>query len=432
MIGRIKLKHRLFVKRSKSVLLVYASSGILQIIKNGAIGLEKFDVIVLGAGAAGLISAITAGQRGRKVLLLDSSNKIGKKILMSGGGRCNFTNYAIESDNYICRNPHFVKSAISQYTQWDFIALVEKYQIPYHERSHGQLFCDDSAKDILNMLKSEAAAVGVDIRAKCQCQSVSYNQNYFLNTSLGKFQADSLVVATGGLSIPSLGGSGFGYDIARQFKLDVLPVRAGLVPVTFSDWFKAFTESMSGIAVDAVVTAGNWSFRERILFTHRGLSGPSILQISNYWQPGNVLTIDLLPEIDANDWLLDLKASQVKQILKNILSKELPAKLVELIGERFWPQESVKPMVDIPDKSLFVIAEKLNNFDVKPSGTEGYRTAEVTIGGVNTDSISSKTMECKDHPGLFFIGEVLDVTGHLGGYNFQWAWSSGYLSGLHC
>jgi predicted Rossmann fold flavoprotein len=394
--------------------------------------LGNFDVIVLGAGAAGLISAITAGQRGRKVLLLDSSNKIGKKILMSGGGRCNFTNYYIESDNYICRNPHFVKSAISQYTQWDFIALVEKYQISYHERSHGQLFCDNSAKDILNMLKSEAVEAGVDIRAKCQCETVSYNQKYFLNTSLGKFQSDSLVVATGGLSIPSLGGSGFGYDIALQFKLDVLPIRAGLVPVTFSDWFKAFTESMSGIAVDAIVTSGKQSFRENILFTHRGLSGPSILQISNYWQPGNILTIDLLPEIDANDWLMDMKANQVKQRLKNVLSKELPAKLVELIGEKFWPRESEKPVVDIPDKNLSVIAELINNFVVKPSGTEGYRTAEVTLGGVNTDSISSKTMECKDHPGLFFIGEVLDVTGHLGGYNFQWAWSSGYLAGQYC
>jgi predicted Rossmann fold flavoprotein len=394
--------------------------------------LEEFDVIVLGAGAAGLLSAITAGQRGKKVLVLDRSNKIGKKILMSGGGRCNFTNYHIEPDNFICSNPHFVKSAIHQFTQWDFLALVGQYQIPFHERDHGQLFCDDSAKDILNMLKSMAEKANVDIRVKCECETVSFNQNYFLNTNIGKFKSTSLVVASGGLSIPSLGASGFGYEVASQFGLELLPVRAGLVPMVFSDWFKSFTEAMSGIAVNALVTVENRSFNENILFTHRGLSGPAILQISNYWFEGQTLSIDLLPDIDANSWLLDMKHRQVKQSLKNILANELPTKLVSMLGERFWPAELTQPLEEISDKKISMIADKLNKFSVKPSGTEGYRTAEVTLGGVNTDSISSKTMECKTQPGLFFVGEVLDVTGHLGGYNFQWAWSSGYVSGLHC
>jgi predicted Rossmann fold flavoprotein len=394
--------------------------------------LEEFDVIVLGAGAAGLMSAITAGQLGRKVLVLDRSNKIGKKILMSGGGRCNFTNYNIDPDNFICSNQHFVKSAIHQFTQWDFISLVEQYKIPYHERDHGQLFCDNSAKEILNMLKSMSEKANVDIRVKCECETVSFNEKYYINTNIGKFKSTSLVVATGGLSIPSLGASGFGYDVARHFDLDVTPVRAGLVPLAFSDWFKSFTESMSGIAIDALVTAENRSFSENILFTHRGLSGPAILQISNYWRQGETLSINLLPNQDANLWLLDMKQRHVKQTLKKILANELPNKLVNMIGEKFWPTESTQSLEGISDIKISMIAEKLNQFTVKPSGTEGYRTAEVTIGGVNTKSVSSKTMECKTQPGLFFVGEVLDVTGHLGGYNFQWAWSSGYVSGLYC
>ncbi len=394
--------------------------------------MEEFDVIVLGAGAAGLMSAITAGQLGRKVLVLDRSNKIGKKILMSGGGRCNFTNYNIDPDNFICSNQHFVKSAIHQFTQWDFISLVEQYKIPYHERDHGQLFCDNSAKEILNMLKSMSEKANVDIRVKCECETVSFNEKYYINTNIGKFKSTSLVVATGGLSIPSLGASGFGYDVARHFDLDVTPVRAGLVPLAFSDWFKSFTESMSGIAIDALVTAENRSFSENILFTHRGLSGPAILQISNYWRQGETLSINLLPNQDANLWLLDMKQRHVKQTLKKILANELPNKLVNMIGEKFWPTESTQSLEGISDIKISMIAEKLNQFTVKPSGTEGYRTAEVTIGGVNTKSVSSKTMECKTQPGLFFVGEVLDVTGHLGGYNFQWAWSSGYVSGLYC
>lgn len=393
--------------------------------------MEEFDVIVMGAGASGLMSAITAGQRGRRVLLIDRSNKIGKKILMSGGGRCNFTNYYIEPDNYICSNPHFVKSALNQYTQWDFISLVERYKIPYHERDHGQLFCNDSAKDILNMLKAEANNAGVDIRVRCECETISFDQKFFLNTSIGKFKSTSLVIATGGLSIPSLGSSGFGYDVANQFNLEVIPVRAGLVPLTFSDWFKDFTVALSGITVDTIVSFANKSFRENILFTHRGLSGPVILQISNYWQQGESISINFLPDTDAFLWLKEIKQKNDKQFLKNILMKKLPNKLVGLLADKFWPQESNLPLPAISDKDLLKVAGLLNNFVVKPSGTEGYRTAEVTLGGINTSSISSKTMECKTHPGLFFIGEVMDVTGHLGGYNFQWAWSSGYVSGLY-
>lgn len=389
-------------------------------------------MIVLGAGAAGLMSAITAGQRDRKVLLLDRSNKIGKKILMSGGGRCNFTNYHIEPDNYICKNPHFVKSAINQYTQWDFISLVESHRISYHKRTHGQLFCDNSSKDILNMLKSESEKANVDIRVHCECESIGFDKTYLIKTNIGNFKSSSLVIATGGLSIPTLGSSGFGYDVARQFKLNVIPTQAGLVPITISDWFKNFTQSMSGITINVIVSVEGRSFEENMLFTHRGLSGPAILQISNYWQQGKPISINLLPHIDVNSWFQDMKRCNVKQVLKNVLKNKLPNKLVNMLCEKFWPTVSTIPLIEIPDKQLLEIANTLNNFTIKPSGTEGYRTAEVTRGGVDTNFISSKTMECLTQPGLFFIGEVLDVTGHLGGFNFQWAWSSGYVSGIHC
>ena len=395
--------------------------------------MQKFDVIILGAGAAGLMAALSAGQRGKKVLVLESSNKIGKKILMSGGGRCNFTNYYVEDQNFLCRNPHFVKSALSQYTQWDFITLVNQHGIAFHERDHGQLFCDNSAKDILKMLKTECENVSVDIRVKAGCEKISrVDDTYFLNTKIGKFSSSSLVIATGGLSIPSLGGSGYGYDIARQFGLEVFTLDAGLVPLTFSDWFKTLTESLSGIAVDAIVTSNQQSFRENILFTHRGLSGPAILQISNYWQNGNSVEINLLPDIDVYHWLLESKAKKGNQTLKSMLTKSLPKNLVDMLCERFWQPQATKPLSEIADKQLEHIATQLHHFSVKPSGTEGYRTAEVTRGGVNTDHISSKTMECRNQPGLYFVGEVLDVTGHLGGFNFQWAWSSGYVAGQNC
>jgi len=393
--------------------------------------LEIFDVIVLGGGASGLMAAFTAAQRNRRVLVLDSSNKIGKKILMSGGGRCNFTNYDISAENYLCHNPHFVKSALSQYTQWDFIAMVERYGINYHERDHGQLFCDNSAKEILAMLQKECDQAGVDIRARTNTESVSYNDAYFLNTSAGKFKTQSLIVATGGLSIPTLGVSAFGYDIAAQFGHQLFPRVAGLVPFTFSDWFKSVSEKLSGLAIKAELSTKRKSFTENLLFTHRGLSGPVVLQLSNYWQPGDEITINLLADIDCYSTLLNDKNNKPKAMLKNVLSVYLPASLVNELGEHFWSHLLNKSMAEISNVELDKIANTISQLTIKPSGTEGYRTAEVTLGGVDTAEISSKTLESQRQPGLFFVGEVLDVTGHLGGYNFQWAWSSGYVAGLH-
>ena len=392
--------------------------------------MQKFDVIVIGGGASGLMCAMTAAQRGRKVLVLDNSNKIGKKILMSGGGRCNFTNYYVEAENYICENPHFVKSALSQYTQWDFIALVEKYGIAYHERDHGQLFCNDSAKEILNLLKTECDKSGVKIKVRCAVEKISVNDGYTLQTNIGQFNCKSLVIATGGLSIPTLGSTGFGYEVAQQFGHEVYPVRAGLVPFTFSDWFKAVTEKLSGTAIKATIETGGHSFTENILFTHRGLSGPAVLQISNYWQAGQPITINFLPEHNAEELLRQYKNTRAKSLLKNLLAEVLPVKLIAELEDRFWKEIAAKPVAEIPDTQLAEIAARLSALKLKPSGTEGYRTAEVTLCGISTDEVSSKTMESMRQPGLYFIGEVLDVSGHLGGYNFQWAWSSGYVAGI--
>ncbi|MDH5425626.1 MAG: NAD(P)/FAD-dependent oxidoreductase [Gammaproteobacteria bacterium] len=391
--------------------------------------MDVFDVVVIGAGASGLMCAMTAARRGRKVLVLESSNKIGKKILMSGGGRCNFTNYTIEAENYICHNPHFVKSALSQYTQWDFIALVQKYGIEFHEREHGQLFCNDSSKEILNLLKTECDETGVDIRLRCDCKSVAYQDGYLLKTSQGEFHCQSLVVASGGLSIPTLGSTGYGYELARQFGHQVLSVRAGLVPFTFSDWFKSLSEKLSGIAIRATVKTATQSFSENILFTHRGLSGPAVLQISNYWQEGQDVNINLLPDADVTEMLLDLKQQRAKSLLKNLLANYLPVSLILELEKKFWPEYAGKSIAEIPDVALKKVASSITDLKLKPSGTEGYRTAEVTLNGVDTAGISSKTMESKLSPGVYFVGEVLDVTGHLGGYNFQWAWSSGYVAG---
>lgn len=391
--------------------------------------MSEFDVVVIGAGASGLMCAMTAGLRGKKVLVIDSSNKIGKKILMSGGGRCNFTNYSIEPDNYLCRNPHFVKSALSQYTQWDFISLVEKYNIAYHERDHGQLFCNGSAKEILALLKNECDNAHVKIKSRCQCESIIYKDKYFLKTNLGDFSCRSLVVASGGLSIPTLGSSGYGYEVARQFGHEVYDVRAGLVPFTFSDWFKVITEKLSGTAINVTIEASGKSFTENILFTHRGLSGPAVLQISNYWQAGDEIRINLLPDHDVHQLIQGYKHDRPKALIKSLLSEHLPVNLVVELEKKYWLTSAAKPIAEIPDVILHDIAEKLSIFVLKPSGTEGYRTAEVTLSGVSTDDVSSKTMESKKQPDLYFIGEVLDVTGHLGGYNFQWAWSSGYVAG---
>ena len=390
----------------------------------------RVDCVVIGGGAAGLFCALTAGQRGRKVLVLDSSNKVGKKILMSGGGRCNFTNLHIEPENYISSNPHFVKSALNSYTQWDFIALVEKHGIAYHEKTLGQLFCDESSKQILEMLLTECEDAGVQIKTHCQIDSVNKDGDcYRLITSHGEVTCESVVIATGGLSIPTMGSSGFGYEVAEQFGLDVLDRSAALVPFTFSDHLKPLCERLAGLSVEVIMTTEDQSFREGLLFTHRGLSGPVSLQISSYWAPGQSIEINLMPDHDASEYLLDAKANQGKSLVRSVLSRLLPKTLVSELETLFWRTYGQTPLAEIPDITLREVGSHLSAWILKPSGTEGYRTAEVTLRGVDTKHLSSKTMECLDHPGLFFIGEVVDVTGHLGGYNFQWAWSSGYVAG---
>ncbi|MDQ8038179.1 MAG: NAD(P)/FAD-dependent oxidoreductase [Pedobacter sp.] len=395
--------------------------------------MNSFDVIIIGGGASGLMCALTAGQRGRRVLVLDSSNKVGKKILMSGGGRCNFMNLFVEPDNFISDNPHFSISALSRYTQWDFMALVEKHRILWHERDHGQLFCNDSAKDILTMLLAECEQAGVQIKTHCEIAAITATENpakrFQLKSSKGDFTAESLVVATGGLSIPTLGASAFGYDIARQFGHEIKATRAGLVPFMFSDSFKEVSERLSGLAHESVLSNERNAFRENILFTHRGLSGPAVLQLSNYWFPGESVSVDLFPGEDIAAWLLAQKKQHAKSLLRTLLSERLAKSLVLELQTLFWAAQAETAMAEIPDARLAEIAAHLNGWRLKPSGTEGYRTAEVTLGGVATDKISSKTMESQLQPGLYFIGEVLDVTGHLGGFNFQWAWSSGNAAG---
>jgi predicted Rossmann fold flavoprotein len=395
-----------------------------------------FDVLVLGAGAAGLFCALTAAQRGRRVLVLEKSNKVGKKILMSGGGRCNFTNLDVTPENFISANPHFCISALSRYTQWDFIALVERHNIDYEEREHGQLFCLESAQDILGMLIAECNTAGVEIITRFeqyQIDSMPQGQGAgYKITGEGKlFTCQSLVVATGALSIPTLGGSDLGYLLAGQFGLSLLPRRAGLVPLMFSDAMKGLCERLAGASLPVTVRCRGHSFTEALLFTHRGISGPAVLQISNYWLPGDILTIDLLPGVNATALLIEARASSGASYLKTVLQQHLPKSLAAELLALWQPEGSQRPLAECSDVSLEELGEKLNNWEVKPSGTEGYRTAEVTLGGVDTHGISSKTMEARQQPGLYFVGEVLDVTGHLGGFNFQWAWSSGYAAGMH-
>lgn len=391
--------------------------------------MNTWDVIVIGAGAAGLMCAITAGQRGRRVLVLESANKPGKKILMSGGGRCNFTNLYVEPENFLSENSHFCKSALSRYTQWDFINLVCKHQIAYHEKTLGQLFCDDSSKEILDMLLSEAEQAGATLKTRCEVTQVTFDESYKLQTSQGEMTANSLVVASGGLSVPTLGGSDVGYRLAEQFGHQLVPLRPALVPFTFTDGFKLLSEKLSGVSVPARITSGKQSFLENILFTHRGLSGPAVLQISSYWREGLSVQVDLLPAQDCLEFLLVQKAEQPKAMLRTVLSQLLPRKLVLALEGLWWSEQAEKPLAELPGQLLEEIAEKLHRWDLKPSGTEGYRTAEVTLGGVDTTGVSSKTMESQKQPGLYFVGEVLDVTGHLGGFNFQWAWASGFAAG---
>ena len=405
------------------------------------------NVIVLGGGAAGLMCALTAAKRGRQVLVLEKSNKIGKKILMSGGGRCNFTNYSVEPENFLSANPHFCKSALKRYTQWDFIKLVEQHDIDYEERKHQQLFCKDSAKQILEMLQSECTQAGVTIWSHCEINSIAelqssidkQNNRYKLKLSRGNSEpkvnhtlsCESLVVATGALSIPSLGGSSMGYEIARQFSLKLTQRRAGLVPFMFSDNFKAVCERLAGLSAEVEVSCNGQKFSESLLFTHRGISGPAILQISSFWHPGDSVSLNLLPGIVADQWLCELKLAKGKSLLKTVLQQKLSKALVTELQHLWWPTQAEKILAEFTDQQLKTLGRQLNQWTVKPSATEGYRTAEVTLGGVDTDGVSSKTMEVVNQPGLFFIGEVLDVSGHLGGFNFQWAWSSGDAAGLY-
>jgi len=391
--------------------------------------MSDFDVIVIGGGAAGLMCAIAAGQRGRKVVVLEGSNKIGKKILMSGGGRCNFTNLHSEPSRFISANPSFCISAMSRYTQWDFVALVEKHGIAYHEKAAGQLFCDNSSKDIVAMLQSECADAGVQILTDCEITAATCDGQYSVVCNKDTFEAESLVIATGGLSIPKMGASDFGYRLARQFGLAVIETRAGLVPFTFTGSMHELTERLSGISLPATIHVAGISFTEDILFTHRGLSGPAALQASSYWLPGKEIAIDLLPGKDADDLLLSAKSTQPKALLRTVLSDHLPRALVLELQQVLWPDLADIPLGETPDDSLHRIAATLCHWALKPAATEGYRTAEVTLGGIDTGELSSKTMECKRQPGLFCIGEVVDVTGHLGGFNFQWAWASAQAAG---
>ena len=390
-----------------------------------------YDVIVLGAGASGLMLAAKAAARGRKVLVVEKANKIGKKILMSGGGKCNFTNLYVEPENFISHNPHFVISALSRYTNWEFIGMVCEYGIEYEERKHGQLFTLNGAKEILAMLLNECEKTkSVDIKTSCEVKAVSTvdGKNFQVATNQGYFEAESVVVASGGLSIPTLGGSAIGYDIAKQFGHSIHATRAGLVPFTFSDQFKEVTTRLSGNAVEATLSNELNSFTEALLFTHRGLSGPSSLQLSNYWNVGQSFNINFLPAVELFELFKVKKQSHPKVLLRTLLAEHLPKSVVLELQTLIWAEWAETAIGQLSDEKLESIANKLHQFEVKPSGTEGYRTAEVTLGGVDTTEVSSKTMESKKQKGLFFIGEILDVSGHLGGFNFQWAWASAHAA----
>lgn len=389
---------------------------------------EKIDVLIIGAGAAGLMCAIEAGKRQRKVVVADQANKPGKKILMSGGGRCNFTNYHINPDNYISHNKHFCKSALSRYTQWDFIDLVKKHHVPFHEKTLGQLFCDNKSADILNLLLTECESVAAEIRLNTHVEKIEKlaDHHFKVHTSRGHFHCQSLVIASGGLSIPTMGSSPFGYKVAEQFDIKVWPTRAGLVPFTLHNEDKDRFASLSGIGIDSIVSNAQTSFRENILFTHRGLSGPAILQISSYWTPGEIITINMLPDINLFELLKREQVHHPQKLLKNILAEHLPKRVIDV----FIPEDlAERTLATIAHAGFHQLTQKINAWEIKPNGTEGYRTAEVTLGGVDCNSLSSKTMETTQIPGLYFIGEVVDVTGWLGGFNFQWAWSSGWAAG---
>ena len=390
---------------------------------------EKYDVIIVGAGAAGMMSAIEAGKRGRKVLLVDHAKKIGEKIRISGGGRCNFTNIHTHPSKFISNNPKFVISALKQYTQNNFINLIKKHNIKFHEKKLGQLFCDESAQQIIDMLLLECKMANVVVKEDTIIVDVDKQEDkYFIIIGEDKYFCDSLIIATGGLSIPKIGASKFGYDIAQKFNLKVVETLPALVPLTFSKKILTICKELTGLSVEAVVSFKKIFFEEGMLFTHRGLSGPSILQISSYWKLGDDIKINLSPKLDIIKFLVDRKKSNPKQNINLIVSEILPKRLAYIICN----ENNVSGNIcELSNKALSQLSISINAWAINPIGSEGYRTAEVTLGGVNTEEISSKTMMSKKHQGLFFIGEVVDVTGHLGGYNFQWAWSSGYVAGQH-
>ena len=387
---------------------------------------RNFDVIIIGAGAAGLMCAMTAGARGKSVLLLDHADAVGKKILISGGGRCNFTNLHCTAENFLSANKHFCKSALARYSQHDFIALIDKHRIAWHEKTLGQLFCDTSARDVVAMLLAECAAAHVDIRLAHRITDISRHDRFEVATDKGVFTAISLVLASGGLSIPKMGATGFAHDAAEKFGLKLANVRPGLVPLTLQGDDKALAMPLSGVATPCIATFGKTKFREAILFTHRGLSGPAVLQISSYWQPGQTVAFNLLPDVDLKSFLLDAKCRHAKQEIQTVLARQLPTRLASGLLDAFAVHGRIG---DIADKSLTNLAETLNHWQITPAGSEGYAKAEVTVGGVSTSDLSSQTMAANDVPGLFVIGEAVDVTGWLGGYNFQWAWSSGFAAG---
>jgi len=385
---------------------------------------SNFDVIIIGGGAAGLMCAAEAGRRGRRVLLVEHTDRVGKKIAISGGGRCNFTNLHTSPANFLSANPNFCKSALARYTPADFIALVEKYGIQYHEKKLGQLFCDGSSREIIEMLLAECGAARVEIRLRCVVREVRRLDRFVVSTNQGDFTSAALVVATGGLSVPPIGATDFGYRLARQFGLKVLPTRPALVPLTLHAQELARLKELSGVSLDALASCGGAEFRENFLFTHRGLSGPAVLQVSSYWRRGEALTLDLLPDNDASSLLAEARES--RQELKTLLARHVPRRFAQAWCELNKVPSSLHRLSPRESEQL---AARLHRWQLTPDGTEGYKKAEVTAGGVETGELSSKTMEALSIPGLYFIGEVVDVTGHLGGFNFQWAWASGFAAG---
>jgi len=384
------------------------------------------NVIIIGAGAAGLMCAIEAGKRGRSVIILDHASKVGQKILISGGGYCNFTNLNIQPDNYLSANPHFYKSALARFTPRDFITLIERYRISWREKEDGQIFCAGSSRQIVDMLRKECDFAGVQFRLNCKIEEIAKKSRFSVKTNSGVIESESLVIATGGLSYHNLGATGLGHRLAEQFGLHIIQPKPALVPLTFSSKDLEIFSELSGVSVKSKVSCNNKGFSGNILFTHRGLSGPAILQISSYWKKGDVIHIDLLPDIDIYGKLIEKRQSRIQ--IKNLLSQYFPKRFIHKWCELYIKS---KPLSQYADKELEGISGHLKNWEIKPAGTEGYNRAEVTLGGVDTDELSSKTMEARKVPGLYFIGEVIDVTGQLGGYNLQWAWSSGYAAGQY-